>query len=219
MILPLITQSCSIGSGTDQRVDILSLPIWSVYPAQGGMWSSMAVPSEFFELVETLFTPEEAEVNNAMPKGPVTAKDMAILMDKKESDIQIILEAMADKGLCSAVKRDTIQYYTAVPFMPGIFEYQFMPGRTTDRDKQIARLIHAYKSAYDSSTKPQKMTFATTRVITVDKKIEAGNKIHTYDQMKTYIDKNEYISAATCYCRHEAKLRGEDIFFYSVFGI
>jgi len=175
-----------------------------------GPYAGADIP-EFFELVETLFTPEEAEVNNAMSKGPVTAADMAQKLGKDKEDIKHILEAMADKGLCSAVKRDNVQYYTAAPFMPGIFEYQFMPGKTTDRDKEIAKRIHAYKTAYDANTRTNKMTFPTTRVITVDKKIEAGNKIHTYDQMKTYIDKNEYISAATCYCRHEARLRGEDI--------
>ncbi|MBW1847264.1 MAG: 4Fe-4S binding protein [Deltaproteobacteria bacterium] len=175
-----------------------------------GPYAGADIP-EFYELVETLFTPEEAEVNNAMPRGPVTAADMAKEMGKNKEDLKQILEAMANKGLCSAVKREDVQYYMAAPFMPGIFEYQFMPGKTTDRDKKIAGLIYAYKTAYESSAGPRKMTFPTTRVITVDKKIEAGNKIHTYDQMKTYIDKNEYISAATCFCRHEAKLRGEDI--------
>ena len=171
-----------------------------------GPYAGADIP-EFFELVETLFTPEQAEVNNAMPNGLVSADDMAKKMGKDKEDIQQILEAMADKGLCTSVKREDIHYYMAVPFMPGIFEYQFMPGKTTDRDKKIAGMIYAYKTAYESSTGPRKMTFPTTRVITVDKKIEAGNKIHTYDQMKTYIDKNEYISAATCFCRHEAKLR------------
>jgi len=174
-----------------------------------GPYAGADIP-EFFDMVETLFTPEEAEVSNAMPRGPFTAADLAKEMGKTEEDIKQLLEAMADKGLCSAVKREGIDYYIAVPFMPGIFEYQFMPGKTTDRDKKIAKLIHAYKTAYESATPPRKMTFPTTRVITVDKKIEAGNKIHTYDQMKTYIDKHEYISAATCFCRHEAKLLGKD---------
>ena len=53
------------------------------------------------------------------------------------------------------------------------------------------------------------MTFPTTRVITVDKTIEAGNTVHTYDQVQTYIDKYDPIAVSTCFCRHAAILRGE----------
>jgi hypothetical protein len=55
-----------------------------------------------------------------------------------------------------------------------------------------------------------KMTFPFTRVITVDKTIDAGNVIHTYDQVATYIEKYDSIGLGTCYCRHAAALRDED---------
>jgi len=54
------------------------------------------------------------------------------------------------------------------------------------------------------------MTFPFTRVITVDKTIDAGNVIHTYDQVATYIEKYDSIGLGTCYCRHAAALRDED---------
>lgn len=174
-----------------------------------GPYAGADIP-EFYEMAAALFTPEEAELNNAMPRGPFTAADLAKEMGKKEDDVKQLLESMADKGLCSTVKREGIDYYMAVPFMPGIFEYQFMPGKTTERDKKIARLIWAYKKAYEAQSGPAKRTFPFTRVITVDKKIQAGNQIHTYDQMATYIDKYDTIAVATCYCRHAAALRGED---------
>lgn len=174
-----------------------------------GLYAGADIP-EFYDMVQALFTPEEAEINNAMPRGPFTASDMAKIMERDENGLKQFLEAMADKGLCGALNVEGVQYYRALPFMIGIFEYQFMPGKTTDRDKKNAKLIHAYKEAYESSTGPRELTFPATRVITVDKKIEAGNKVHTYDQMKTYIDKNENIAVATCFCRHEAKLLGLD---------
>jgi Pyruvate/2-oxoacid:ferredoxin oxidoreductase delta subunit len=54
------------------------------------------------------------------------------------------------------------------------------------------------------------MTFPTSRVITVDRTIEAGNTVHTYDQVSTYIDKYESIAVGACYCRQAAKLQGKD---------
>ncbi len=174
-----------------------------------GPFAGADIP-EFYKMVEVLFTPEEAEVNNAMSKNPEPAAEIAKKLNKEETEVKTILERMADKGLCAVHKFENTQYYLGLPFMPGIFEYQFMPGKTTDRDKQIARLVYAYKRAYETKTSPARRTFPFTRVITVNKKIQAGNQIHTYDQMATYIDKYDSIAVATCFCRHAAKLRGED---------
>jgi Pyruvate/2-oxoacid:ferredoxin oxidoreductase delta subunit len=181
-----------------------------VMKSRRGPYAGMDIP-EFYEMVETLFTSEEAEVNNALPKGPATASTIAAAMGKSEDDVVELLETMADKGLCQTFQKDGVRYYLGTPFMPGIFEYQFMPGRTTERDKKIARLIHAYKRSYSAAKSQTRTSFPLTRVITVDRTIQAGNTIHTYDQVSTYIDKYDTIGVGTCYCRHAARLRDEDI--------
>jgi Pyruvate/2-oxoacid:ferredoxin oxidoreductase delta subunit len=145
-----------------------------------------------------------------MPRKPSTAKDIANALNRPEQDVVAIIETMADKGLCKTFLKEDVRYYQGEPFMPGIFEYQFIPGKTTERDKKIAGLIHSYKKAFDAARGEMKMTFPTTRVITVDRTIEAGNTTHTYDQVSTYIDKNDTIGVGTCFCRHAAKLVGED---------
>jgi len=174
-----------------------------------GNYAGADIP-EFYAMVEELFTPEEAEINNAMPRGPVTAADLAKELEKDEEEVGKVLEGMANKGLCVAVKHEGTQFYNSAPFMPGIFEWQFMRGTTSERDKKIASLLHDYKTAYNSMTGPVEMTFPFTRVITVDKTVEVGNKVHTYDQVQSLIDKNDSIAVATCFCRHEAKLLGKD---------
>ena len=95
--------------------------------------------------------------------------------------------------------------------MPGIFEYQFMGGKAGEREKRIARLIHAYKAAYNAAKGDAKITFPLTRVIPVDRKIPVKNAVHTYDQVASYIGKYDSISVGSCYCRHAARLRGEDV--------
>jgi Pyruvate/2-oxoacid:ferredoxin oxidoreductase delta subunit len=180
-----------------------------VMKKRGGGYAGMDIP-EFYALVEELFTPEEAEVNNAMPRGPFTVKDMAATLGRNEDEIEKTLEAMANKGLCLVFKADQTNYYQGARFMPGILEYQFMPGKITERDKKIARLIHAYERAYDRKTDPTEMTFPTTRVITVDALVQVDNQVHTYDQVQTFIDKYDPIAVSTCYCRHAAALQDED---------
>ena len=183
--------------------------LFEVMKTRRGPYTGMDIP-EFYTLVQELFTPEQAQVNNVMPRNPVTAKDIAKELDKSVDDIVTTLETMADRGLCKTFLEDDVRYYQGVPFIPGIFEYQFMAGKTTEREKKIARLIHSYKQAFETARGDARMTFPTTRVITVDRTIDAGNTVHTYDQVSTYIDKNDTIGVGTCYCRHAAKLVEED---------
>jgi Pyruvate/2-oxoacid:ferredoxin oxidoreductase delta subunit len=161
-------------------------------------------------MAEFMFTPQEAEVNNALPRRPATAAEIAGEMNREETELTMILESMADKGLCATFTVNGVRVYQGVPFMPGIFEYQFMSGRTTDRDRKLARLIDAYKKAYTAARGDSRITYPLTRVIPVDRTIEAGNTIHTYDQVATYIEKYDTVGVGTCYCRHAAKLRGEE---------
>lgn len=182
----------------------------TVMQSRRGPYAGADIP-EFYTLVETLFTPEEAEVNNALTTRPATAKKIADRMNRDENRITDVLEMMANKGLCATFKIDGVRLYQGVPFMPGIFEYQFMPGRETERDKKIAKLIHAYKKAYAAAKGVTQADFPVTRVIPVDRTINVSNTIHTYDQVATYIEKYDSIGVGTCYCRHAAKLRGEDV--------
>lgn len=175
-----------------------------------GPYAGLDIP-EFYTLAETLFTPKEAEVNNALSRKPLTAKEISDKMNQDEDEIREILETMADKGLCATFTIDDIRLYKGVPFMPGIFEYQFFAGGETEKDKRIAERIHEYKKAYTSAKGVSEIKYPVTRVIPVNKTIKAGNTIHTYDQVASYIEKYDTIGAGICYCRHAAKLRGEEI--------
>ena len=112
---------------------------FEVMKKRGGPFTGVDIP-EFYELVEALFTPEQAEVNNAMPENPATAEEIAEVIGKDAGVVKKILDTMADEGLCSCFKEGDVQYYEGAPFIPGIFEYQFMPGRETDREKKMAAI-------------------------------------------------------------------------------
>jgi Pyruvate/2-oxoacid:ferredoxin oxidoreductase delta subunit len=145
-----------------------------------------------------------------MPTGPTTAEEMAKKLGRNKKEIETILESMATKGLCMSVKFSGIQYYQGARFVLGIFEYQFIPGKSNKKYKKIARLVDAYKKAYNANAVPVEMTFPSLRVIPVDSTIEANSTVHIYDQVQTYIDKYEPIAVGTCYCRHEVSLLDGD---------
>jgi Pyruvate/2-oxoacid:ferredoxin oxidoreductase delta subunit len=181
----------------------------AVMQSRRGPYAGLDIP-EFFNLVEELFSPEEAQVNNAFGKQPETLEQMSLKLGWDVNKLQPILECMADKGLCATYVMQGQRVFKGLPFMPGIFEYLFIGGADSPRLRNIARLIHAYKSAYKAAKGVEKIAFPITRVIPVAKTIDAGNKIHTYDQVATYVQKNDSIAVGTCYCRHAARLRGED---------
>ena len=174
---------------------------------RGGPYPGMDIP-EFYALAKELFLPDEAKVCASMPRRPSSLSQIASQMGWEERALGEILEAMADKGLCGTAKGPQGEtLYMALPFVPGIFEYQFMRGTSTERDKRIARLIRDYKKAVEKRRGGlPKITFPLNRVIPVEKTIQAGTRVHTYQQVSSYIDRYEPISVSTCFCRHEAKL-------------
>ena len=165
---------------------------------RGGMYPGIDIP-EFYDVASELFTPEEAAVSNAIPRGFNPAGVIAKEMGKSEKEVAAILEAMADKGLCTAGKMGEAVFYGGPPFVPGIFEFQFMRGTNTERDKKLATLIHAYKTAYDASKVRPKVTFPQIRVVTVDRVVKAGNKIHTYDQVASYIENYDPLAVSPAF--------------------
>lgn len=181
-----------------------------VMQERGGPYAGLDIP-EFFSLVEELFDPEEAEVNNVLSRKPSPVREIAERAGKSPEEVSVILERMVRKGLCGMTKAAGGVLYRGLPFMPGIFEFTFIGGGETDREKKIARLIHAYKKAYVAAKGVDKMTYPVTRVIPVMRTIKAGNIIHTYDQVMTYIEKYDIIGVGACFCRQSARLRGEDL--------
>ena len=64
-----------------------------------GPYTGVDIP-EFYALMQALFTPQEAAVNNVMSRKPATSAEISHAMGNDPEKIEPILEAMADKGLC-----------------------------------------------------------------------------------------------------------------------
>jgi hypothetical protein len=180
-----------------------------VMAKRGGLYPGVDIP-EFYPMVEALFTPEEAAVNNVMPKGRFPVETIAKELNKNVIDVERVLETMSDKGLCYSFLKEGTRSYAAALFVPGIMELQFMRGTTTDKDKALARLIYDYKLAVDTMRGPMEIKYPAARILTVDEWITPGNVVHTYQEVSTYIDQFDTISVSTCFCRQEAKLVDEN---------
>ena len=174
---------------------------------QGGRPYALDIP-DFYSLIKELFSLEEASVFNAIPEGYHTANIIAANLGRSEQEISVILENMADKGLLLAGDMGGTLFYGITP-LEIIVDFQFMRGTNTDRDKRLAKLDHIYEKAFDKAKGPPVVKFPTTRVIPINRKIKAGNNVHTYQQVTSYIEKYDPLAVSTCYCRQKAKLFDE----------
>lgn len=111
-----------------------------------------AVPAikckEYYDLVEFLFMPEEASIFCAMPVEYATIDEIAANLGAKDvKKLASQLEAMGDKGLVHIKGTDGKKMYEALPFVPGIFEFQLMSGKVDERSKKWAFLLKDYSKA------------------------------------------------------------------------
>jgi len=179
---------------------------------------SMAFPAvkcnEFYDLVSFLFTPEEASIFVAMPLGLTTQKEIAENLSTKDLEkLASQLETMADKGLIHIRERDGIKVYEALPFVPGITEFQLMRGIVDERHKKIAELLRDYARAMMktmmSADAPPMESYAPGKKVAVDKEIDHKSTIVPFKELKELLMNTDYISVGTCICRHQAALLGK----------
>ncbi len=178
---------------------------------------SMVFPAvkcdEFYDLVEFLFTPEEAAIVVAMPLELSRVEEIAANLPAKDlKKLEGQLEVMADKGLIHIRERDGVKLYEALPFVPGITEFQLMKGIVDERHKKIATLLKNYSKAMIrtmlSADAPPLESSAPGRKIPVDRSIDDKSTIVPLHELRELLLKTEYISVGTCICRHQGALLG-----------
>lgn len=175
---------------------------------KGGGIPAVKCP-EFCDVIDALFTEEEAILAGQMPDTLVSAEMLADKTGRDRRDVAIMLDRMTRKGLLFSLNRDGTDYYTLLAFVPGIFENQFNTGPVDEHAKKIARILDNYLNAIKkiSIAKPDifpGVPFA--RVITINREIPANIAINTYDELTPYIKKAKYIGLVTCFCRHKGEL-------------
>ena len=192
----------------------------AVYEKMAGALNarSMAFPAvkcnEFYDLVSFLFTPEEASIFVSMPLGLATLKEIAENLSTKDLEkLATQLETMGNKGLIHIRERDGSKLYEALPFVPGITEFQLMRGIVDERHKKIAELLRDYARAMMktmmSADAPPMESYAPGKKVAVDKEIEHKSTIVPLKELKELLMNTDYISVGTCICRHQAALLGK----------
>jgi len=168
---------------------------------------------EFTALNRELFSPEEAALAAEMPAGLNPLEAIVRETGRPREEVLPLLESLADKALVFHQKRGGQDHYKLMPVLPGFFEYQFMKGGTSPRDRKLARLFQDYFDRAWTVTQgvdPGVLKALTpfSRVIPVEREVAADNVVHTHEKVSEYIRSADLISVSTCYCRHHGELLG-----------
>jgi len=162
----------------------------------------------FIELLQTLFTEEEAKMGADMPIFPTPISSIAESVGIDEAKVKPVLETMANKGLVYHRVQDGQDCYSLFPLVPGIFELQFMKGEVSEKTKKLAGLFdEMWYSGWADDLFASKTQMA--RVVVMEKEIPSGVEVFPYEKASKFIEQAEYLSLSVCYCRHEKDLLGK----------
>jgi len=154
----------------------------------------------FMEILETLFTPEEAAVALGMGFAMRTAERVAEESGVPLAETMERLESMADKGIVFSREHEGKRIYALLPTIPGLFEFPFMKGGGTPLHDKLGKLWEEYhREALGNEFAGSETPLA--RVIPLQNAVDTRTEVLPYEVVSSMLDKCETFALAQCACR------------------
>jgi len=165
------------------------------------------------ELLEVMYTPNEAALASRMPMIPTPLGRLAKRYDMPEEELQRQLEPLCEKGLVMDLvspKTGKRKYLLAPPVV-GFFEFSMMRAHDMFDKLSIAKAMDAYMHGDDTFAKE---VFANDTVVgraMVHEDMLAADipEVLDWERTTALIDSAEQIAVSHCYCRHKAEHLGK----------
>jgi Pyruvate/2-oxoacid:ferredoxin oxidoreductase delta subunit len=166
------------------------------------------------EILEILFTPEEAELASRMPLRPVSLERLARQMGKPEAELRQRLDVMCDKGVVMDLpnpRSGRVSYLLAPPVV-GFFEYSFMRAKDSIPKKRMAEALDAYTRGEDRFARE---VFGRETVIgraLVNEEVLADEPLPDvldWERASAVVGEARAWAVSLCYCRHKAEHLGK----------
>ncbi len=166
------------------------------------------------EILEILYTPEDAELASRLPVRPSTLEVIAKRVGIAEAALAARLDLMADKGLVMDLvhPRTGVTRYMLSPPVVGFFEYSLMRVKDSVPKKRMAEALEAYTRGDDAFARE---VFGTETVIgraLVHETALGGDQLPTvldWERATALIEDAKRLSVSLCYCRHKAEHLGK----------
>jgi Na+-translocating ferredoxin:NAD+ oxidoreductase subunit B len=155
-------------------------------------------------ILQYLFTEQEAKMFTLLTPMLETARAVSPRMGCSEEAVGKQLAGMADKGLLFCLKKGEEDWYGAIPFVHGLFEFQVKKLQPT-----FAAMARQYfDEAFDSAM--QKGAEYFLRTIPVHQSVDVTHHVATHEDALAILREKSAIVVTDCICRKTAGMVDHD---------
>ena len=154
------------------------------------------------KILAKLFTPEQAELAGHLNLEPQLAKIIAKKIGWEERQAFVALKEMTKKGLIEAERGKGGLAFKLIPFVVGIYEYQYVR-----YDEEFAHLFEAYYE--EAFHKMMSVSPSVHRVIPLEVVLPVNIEVMPCQPASTYIEEAKSFGVIPCTCRVQKHLIGQ----------
>lgn len=171
---------------------------------------SLRVPwnDTLYAILKELYTPEEAELVVKMPYSLSNLDTIERVTKMFRSDLQRLLDGLAEKGLVIDVWAGKEYYYVVSPLIIGIFEFTMMRTRGELDMKTWAKLFHEYLQDHGEFYKAnfaKGQSVSPLRALPHEGTVAESDFVEVldYEKASSIVEQAEKFAIGICSCRHE----------------
>jgi len=166
------------------------------------------------EILEILYTPEEAALAARMPIRPVSLAKLARRLGVAEAELEPRLDAMCDKGVVMDLvhPRTGRRSYLLSPPVVGFFEYSLMRAHDSIPKKRMAEALRAYTHGDETFAREALGRDTVLGRALVHETAIADDPLPDvldWERATHVIGESRAWAVSLCYCRHKMEHLGE----------
>lgn len=166
------------------------------------------------EILEILYTPEEALLASKMPVKPTTLKTIARRLKMEPDELKRRLEPMCDKGVVMDMihPKTGKAYYILSPPVVGFFEFSLMRVKDQIPKKKMAEALDAYvlgdrafaEEVFGAETSIGRALVQEDNIVDDDLP-----EVLEWERATALVEDARALAVSICYCRHKAEHLGK----------
>ncbi|MGN0658155.1 MAG: 4Fe-4S dicluster domain-containing protein [Emergencia sp.] len=172
-------------------------------------WFTQGAPvsETLYQILQVLYTEDEAKRVALLPVRPFTAKKAAKIWNVSETEAEKYLLHLCEKALLVDSDHNGVRKFVMPPPMAGFIEFALMRTRGDIDQKYLGELYYQYMNVEEDFVKDLFFVTETRlgRVFVQEPVLTTEQTLHILDHERAshIIEEAEYIGLGICYCRHK----------------
>ncbi len=168
-------------------------------------WWGLPPAAELLPLIQTCYTPEEAELLTGMPFSGRSLEELAAAKGMEPSALAPRMDRLAQKGFVFRTAAGNTVRYSLNDSLFVFLRSLFWPGKKDEKSRGLAPLVNQYyyHGFFDQYAGVQTRGL---RTVPIGKTIEDPRQVLPYEDVARFLDEQDYFTVSICPCRHRKNL-------------